>query len=191
MTKAFLKILQESGSLFPGHTEFYNGMHGDGWVEKGFIVRHPEILDKVTKMQSKQIRERFPEVNLIVGEPSCGAIVASYVASHLGIELAITKDNEDETGVLFHRMYVPETGRKIVHIEDCIFSGTAVKTHTKFYSENGYELLGVSSWISRPGLFIDGVPIISLYKPLFQMWRKEECPMCKKNEELQYKNIRE
>lgn len=182
-------LLHRRQGWFAGHTHFRNGDHSNGWIEKGCLIRHPASLDLMTKLQSLQIFQYFPDAQLLIGAPLCGAIVASNVARHLDLSLAVTVQQSNR--LLFHRMNVPVQGIKAVLVEDMICSGNDVRTHIQFFEEFGIELLGVSTWINRQPNRIAGYSIISLLPAPFQNYPETNCPMCLENIPIQYVNVRE
>jgi orotate phosphoribosyltransferase len=182
-------LLQQHQGCYVGHTHFRNGNHSDGWIEKGCLIRHPSSLELMTKFQSLQISQYFPQVQLLIGAPLCGVIVASSVARHLDLNLAVTVKQSNK--ILFHRMNVPMQGIKAVLVEDMICSGNDVREHIQFFEEFDIELLGVSSWINRQPNRIAGYLIISLLPAPFQNYSESDCPMCLENIPIQYIDIRE
>lgn len=184
-----LEIFKNSGGWMDGHTEFKNGYHGNGWIEKGFIIRKPRLLDAITKFQAEQVRKEFPDVELIVGPVTCGVIVASYVSRHLDQEYMITLGKGDE--VEFHRMFTPRIGTKIVLVEDLLFTGVDVISNLKYLKQQQMEVMGVSVWINRRENLLEGTRVISLIEPPFQTFLSTKCPLCECGEELIHRNIRE
>lgn len=184
-----ISLLKQQHGWFEGHTHFRNGDHSNGWIEKGSLIRHPSSLKLITKLQSFQISQHFPDAQLLIGAAQCGAVVASSVASHLDINLAITVKQSDE--ILFHRMNVPIQGTKAVLVEDLICSGSDVRSHIQFFEKFGIELLGVSAWINRQPQEIGGYLVTSLLTAPFRNYSQTDCPMCRDNIPIQYVDIRE
>ncbi len=189
ITQQVINLLQQHKGYYVGHTHFRNGDHSDGWIEKGSLIRHPASLDLMTKFQSLKISQYFPEVQLLIGAPLCGAIVASSVARHLDLDLTVTVKQSNK--ILFHRMNVPIQGTKAVLVEDMICSGNDVREHIQFFEEFGIELLGVSTWINRQPDYIAGYLVSSLLPAPFRNYSEIDCPMCLENIPIQYVNIRE
>jgi orotate phosphoribosyltransferase len=172
-----------------GHTAFKNGLHGDGWLEKGALVRDPARLNVLLKHQANAIRKHFPQTELIVGIPACGAVVASFVAAHLELPLALTIPVQDQ--LEFHRMHIPKRGLKAVLVDDLIFSGSDARAHLHFLRTHGLEMLGISAWISRIGNKLEGVPLATLMPAPFQTFPASSCPLCVQSEPIRWQNIRE
>lgn len=181
------EIFEISGALFSGHTEFYNGWHGNGWIEKGLIIRYPNILEEITKRQSEEIKKNF-QADLIVGAAHNGAIIAGFNARHLNTLFAHTHGKGEE--IKFQRMFSPPKGLTVCLVEDLIFSGTDISDHIKFFKKYGLIMSGVSVWINRQGDQTDGIKITSLTKHPFEIY-KNDCPLCGEGVPLMYKNIRE
>lgn len=180
---------QRNGGWFSGHTVFRNGSHGDGWLEKGAIIRNTLLLDSVAKRQANGIRSQFPEAELLIGSGECGPIVAAAVARYLKLPLAITV--EEGKNLYFHRMHVPAAGRRAVLVDDLIFSGTDVRRHIDLLGTMGIEFLGVSVWVNHQGERMDGVPIHSLMAPPFSVYSEADCPLCRTGVPLAYTEVRE
>lgn len=188
-SKVLKELLIKNDGWFEGHTIFRNGYHSDGWIEKGALIRKPQDLEVICKLQAEQIAEIFGTLPLIVGTPNCGAIVASYVARHLGAELAITDDAKDE--LEFHRMYKPQSGLKAVLVDDLINTGTDMRDHIRFFREYGIDLLGVSVWINRQPDTLLGLKVLTLMPAPFELFDADCSSPCASNEPIKYENIRE
>jgi orotate phosphoribosyltransferase len=180
---------RQNGGWFSGHTAFRNGSHGDGWLEKGAIIRDVSVLDSIAHRQAEGIRSHFPEVELLLGSGECGSIVAAAVARHLSLPLAITV--EEGKSLFFHRMHVPAAGQRAVLVDDLIFSGTDVRRHVDLLGTKGIEFLGVSVWVNRQSERIDGVPVHSLMAPPFSVFPEADCPLCRMGIPLAFTEVRE
>lgn len=182
-------LFKNSGGWNEGHTVFKNGFHGNGWIEKGFVIRFPKLLEEVTKEQAELVKEHAPETELIIGPEVNGAIIASHVSRYVDKPFTFTTGKNEE--VQFHRMYDPPVGTKVVVIEDLVFNGTDILANIKFLKNKGMEVLGAFVWINRQKYEFDGVKVYRLIEPPFQYYTKEDCPLCKSGVSVKYENIRE
>lgn len=182
-------LFQQNRGWFAGHTAFRNGMHGDGWLEKGAIIRDVSLLDSFAERQAAAIRTRFPETDLIICTGECGAIVAAAVARCLGYPIAVTISEGEQ--LYFHRMHIPASDQRAILVDDLIFSGTEVRRHVDFLQQTGIELLGVSAWVNRQSDHIAGVPVHSLMPPPFSLFSITDCPLCQHKVPLAFTEIRE
>ena len=185
----FRSAFEDAQGWMFGHTAFRNGLHGDGWLEKGALVRDPARLNLLLKHQATAIVKHFPQTELIVGIPACGAVVASFVAAHLGLPLALTIPIDDQ--LEFYRMHLPKPGLKAVIVDDLIFSGNDARAHLRFFESYGLEVLGISAWVSRVGTEITGIPVATLMPVPFQTFQASNCPLCAQAEAIRWQDIRE
>ncbi len=181
-----LDLLAEYGGLFWGHKAFRNGLHTDGWVEKGVLIREPQQLDVVAATQASQIRAAFPETTLLVGAPACGAVLAAFVARHLGLPVAFVQG--ENTGLHWHRMSVPAAPQPVVVVDDLLCTGQGTVQIADFLKAQGHTVLGVSAWLSRVKLHL---PLITMAQTPFQTYTASEYPMCQQSMPLSYEGIRE
>lgn len=180
------RLLAERGAFRPGHTAFRNGLHADGWVEKGDVFHDPALLDAVAAAQAASLRAAFPDVTLLVGAPACGAVLASFVARHLGLPVAYVLTGT-EPG--WHRMHVPAPGQRVVYVDDLICTGSDARAILAFLRGEGHTVLGVSTWLSRTAL--ESERLETLVAAPFQTFRPEECPLCCAGVEIAFRDIRE
>lgn len=182
-------LFQQNGGWFVGHTAFRNGAHGDGWLEKGAIIRNLARLDSVAEQQAESVALRFPQADLIVCTGECGAVVAAAVARLLDLPLALTVCENEQ--LYFHRMHIPAPGQRAVLVDDLVFSGTEVRRHIEFLPQVGVTLMGVSAWVNRQSDQIGGVPIYSLMPAPFSIFPAADCPLCRDGVPIVYTGIRE
>ncbi|MBZ9713368.1 orotate phosphoribosyltransferase [Deinococcus multiflagellatus] len=178
-----LPLLQACGALRPGLTHFRNGLLGDGWIEKGEIMRDPAQLDRVAAWQAQAIAGQFPGATLLVGAPACGAVLAAFVARHLGLPVAFLTL---QPAPAWHRMHVPAPGHRAVYVDDLICTGRDARTASAFLRAQGLTVLGVSAWISRTDL--GGEQLHTLAPPPFQTWAAHPAQLAGPP---RYTNIRE
>ncbi|MDL2345698.1 orotate phosphoribosyltransferase [Deinococcus sp. MIMF12] len=186
MTSDLPRLLDERGALRFGHTAFRNGLHADGWTEKGELVRDPATLDTVAAVQADSLRAAFPGATLLVGAPACGAVLASFVARHLGLPVAYVLTGERPG---WHRMHVPQPGERVVYVDDLICTGTDARAVLAFLRGEGHTVLGVSAWLSRTRL--EGERLVTLTEPPFRTFTAAECPLCTAGEGLNWQDVRE
>lgn len=167
-----LPLLQACGALRPGLTHFRNGLIGDGWIEKGEVMRDPAQLDRVAAWQAQAIAGQFPGATLLVGAPACGAVLAAFVARHLECPVAFLTL---QPAPAWHRMHVPGSGHRAVYVDDLICTGKDAQTAAAFLRSQGLTVLGVSTWISRTSL--GGEQLHTLAPPPFQTWAASTGPL--------------
>lgn len=187
--KAPEEIFKKYGALHKGHTEFRNGLHADGWIQKDAIVKNPVALDLLTQHQANHIKEKFSKVDIILGPVTGGALIASSVARHLNKEMGVLLIKQDP--IKFHPMNIPNKEEKVIIVEDTISSGVDMIRVINFLKENDIKIAGISVWMNRKGLAVKDITIITLLKNPFSTYSKEDCPLCINGNKLEYADIRE
>lgn len=182
---ALNELLSVAGALRPGHTAFSNGLHADGWVEKGGVMHRPGRLDRVAAWQAAQLAGAFPEATLLVGAPACGAVLAAFVGRHLDLPVAFLDPDSGE----WHRMHVPAPGERAVYIDDLICTGSDARAVLGHLRRLGHLALGVSAWISHSPL--EGERLVTLDAPPFQTFTARACPLCAAGEAPVWTDVRE
>ena len=183
-----LDRLRDLGGVRAGHTVFRNGFHGDGWLEKGVLIRRPDLLDEVARRQAESVRAHFPQTDVLVGASQCGAVLTGFVARHLGAQFAFTSSVGE---LAFHRMFVPEAGRKAVFVDDLICSGADLRAHAAFLRAASMTPLGASCWVNRQAGEVAGVRVVPLMPAPFHLYMPGACPLCREGVPVQYQNVRE
>jgi len=86
----------------------------------------------------------------------------------------------------------PNPPKKIVFIEDVIFTGESTIYNLQFLKSKGFEILGTSSWINRQNKDLENTKILTLENVApFDFYPAETCPLCKVRESIMYSDIRE
>ncbi len=172
-----------------GHTAFRNGLHGAGWLKKGEVTRGPARLDSLAAAQAGQIAVAFPGATLIVGASQCGAVLAAFVARHLGLPVAFL--NVEGERAVFHRMHVPQPGERVVFVDDLICTGQGARVLVRSLREGGHEALGLSAWAVRDGARLPDVPAVPLAPHPYRTFAAESCPLCADETPLVWTGVRE
>lgn len=178
-----LQLLEECGGIRRGLTHFRNGLYSNGWIEKGSVFSHPARLDVVAQEQAKTIAQAFPGATLVVGAPACGAVLASFVAQHLGKAVAYLSLHPEP---VWHRMNIPAIPEKVVYVDDLICTGTDARAALAFLRGQGHEVLGVSAWLSRAEM--QGEKLMTLAQAPFRNFAREDLPAAAK---ILFEDVRE
>ncbi len=183
------ELFKNSGGWMEGHTSFKNGFHGNGWFEKGFIMRNPKLLTIISETQANMIKQHSPDVDYLVGPAICGSILATHIDKYFNKGFVMTTGKGEE--LIFDRMFIPQKGSKLVITDDLVSSGADIASNVAFLKSKGMEVLGIFVWINRQQDEFDGVKVYSLIEPPFQYYTAENCPLCKSGVPIKYENVRE
>ncbi|WP_019588251.1 hypothetical protein [Deinococcus apachensis] len=149
-------------------------------------MRDPAGLDEVAAVQAEALQATFPEATLLTGAPACGAVLASFVARHLQLPVAYPLTGTDISG---HRMHVPESGVRVVYVDDLVCTGTISRAVLAFLRREEHPVLGVSAWLSRNSL--RGERLVTLTEAPFQTFPADGCPLCQTGVPMMVRGIRE
>ncbi|THF69479.1 orotate phosphoribosyltransferase [Deinococcus sp. Arct2-2] len=172
-----------------GHTVLKDGLHADGWLEKGELVRKPVELDRLAKRQAEQIQTHWPSADLIVGVSQCGAVLAAFVARHLALPVAFVNLQADQ--MTFHRMNVPEFPQRVVLVDDLISTGTDARLLVAGMRRAGHTVLGLSVWTVRQTAQLPELPLLTLWPHPYHTWSAAACPHCAAGEAVRWEQVRE
>lgn len=172
-----------------GHTVLKNGLHADGWLEKGELVRKPVELDRLAKRQAEQIQTHWPTANLVVGASQCGAVLAAFVARHLALPVAFINLQDDQ--MIFHRMNVPASPQRVVLVDDLISTGNDARLLVSELQKAGHTVSGLSVWTVRGTAVLPDVPLLTLWPHPYQTWTASTCPLCGVGESVRWEEVRE
>lgn len=153
------------------------------------MTRDPARLDTLAATQAGQIARAFPGATLVVGASQCGAVLAAFVARHLGLPVAFL--NVEGEGAFFHRMHVPEPGERVVLAEDLICTCQDARVLVRSLRERGHEVLGLSAWAVRDGAALPEVPVTTLAAHPYRTFAAEACRLCAGGEGLAWGGVRE
>ncbi len=186
MALSFLETLWQAGALRFGHTALQGGLHTDGWIDKGAVMRDPVTLDVVALLQAGELRRIWPDATLLVGLPACGAVLTSFVARHLRLPVAYVLDGEEPS---WHRMHVPGAPQQVVIVDDVIVTGRGVQAADAFLSAQGHTVLGVSAWVCRADLA--PLAVEAMTPPPYRTTSADACLDCAQGGVIEFPDVRE
>jgi len=174
-----LKIFKDADVLQSGHFQLSSGLHSNKYLQCAKVFQYP----RYAKVLAEELARRFKKerVDLVIG-PALGGIILSYeVARSLRKARALFAEREKEKMSL-RRGFKIEKGEKALVVEDVITTGGSVKEVIELVKELGGEVIGVGALVDRSGKRIDfGVKTKTLLKIRVENYKKEDCPLCKKD----------
>ena len=174
-----LKIFKDTGVLESGHFQLSSGLHSNKYLQCAKVFQYP----RYAKVLAAELAQRFKKerVDLVIG-PALGGVILSYeVARSLRKARALFAEREKEKMCL-RRGFKIEKGEKALVVEDVITTGGSVKEVIELVKELGGEVIGVSALVDRSEKRINfGVKTKTLLKIRVENYKKEDCPLCKKD----------
>ena len=172
--------LKKSKALLEGHFSLSSGLHSEAYIQCALLLRYPELAEKFCQELAQKVKKYKPE--LVVGPALGGVIVAYEMARALNLPGIFTERKNGE--MMLRRNFDIKPGQKILLVEDVVTTGGSVKEVIEIIKEKGGELAVVASLIDRSGGNANfGAPFESLISFDFEVYKPEDCPLCKQNSE--------
>lgn len=201
-----LDLFTEAQAIIHGHFVYTSGRHGEVYVNKDALYKHPTKLARVAEMMAD--RSCQADLSVVLSPAVGGVALGQWVAFHLGRRLnrevlAVYADKKETGGSLVWRIF----GRKIwsvgkepektfflkrgydkdifatsvLIVEDILETGDTARKLVELVRQHRGIPVGVTAlWNRRsiPANIFGGIPLRSLLNTHFDSWREEDCPLC-------------
>ena len=170
------------GQLKRPHALLTSGLHSNGYVNGTLITQRPVLLLRILR-EPGGLASQLPaeRVDWVIGS-ALGAITFAYaVAEQLEARAGYTEKDGDAMKLARFELQDHE---RVLIVEDTLSTGGSTrKTIKAVESAAGGKaviLPFILCLVNRSGRNdLDGRAIRSLIQPDIQMWKAEECPLCK------------
>jgi orotate phosphoribosyltransferase len=179
-----------------GHFLYESGYHSDLWFDLETLFRRPTAVRPFVVDLCRELTDFKPDV--ISGALIEGAFVALLVASELKREFVYAlRFAEANQGSMFPVSYeVPKplehaiAGKRVALVNDVISAGSAVRGVLQSLRKANAEVVCIASLVVLGETFVEfarqqEIPLRTLLKMPNEMWKPEECPLCRKEVPLQ------
>ncbi len=173
------ELLKETGALLEGHFLLSSGKHSDGYIQCAKLLMYPDKAEKAIGMIAEKLKDI--DFDLVVG-PAMGGIIVSYELARQMGKPSIFVEREDGEMTL-RRGFDIKPGQKVLITEDVVTTGKSSYEAIKVVEDNGGEVVGIACVVDRSKGDIK-YPIFSGAKVDLNIYEKEECPLCKKGEDI-------
>lgn len=181
----------KADALLEGHFLLTSGNHSKYYLQSAKVLEKPEIAQILAEELAKQILDYGIKVDCVCS-PAIGGIIAGYeLARALKVRFIFT---ERVNGVMnLRRGFSVSLNEKILICEDIITTGGSAAESAECVKNFGANVVAFCALASRGfckrigsslapkvecKLPID-VPFFALADFLFDMYKADECPMCK------------
>ncbi len=185
------KIYKESNALLSGHFILSSGHHSRNYLQSAKVLEDPKKAQMLAEELAKIIKESGIKAETICA-PALGGIIAGYeLARALGIRSIFVERKE---GVMqLRRGFEVAKGEKVLVCEDIITTGGSALEAADIMEELGAEVVGFAGLANRGFCKRYGTgkeakptcklpkdkPFFSLADFEFEIYKPEDCPMCK------------
>ncbi len=125
-----------------------SGIKSPIYTDNRLIMSYPKIRSKIIVQLSKLIKNKFPEVDFVVGTSTAGIPHAAFVSIKLKLPMGYVRGSAKTHGKnnSIEGKILPEN--KIVVIEDLFSTGRSSLEVVNKLKEKGYNVLGIVSIFS-------------------------------------------
>jgi orotate phosphoribosyltransferase len=185
------EIYKESKALLEGHFILSSGNHSNRYLQSAKVLEDPKRASLLAESLAKMIQESGIKIDTVCA-PALGGILAGYeLARALGVRSIFAERKEGSMEL--RRGFEIKKGEKVIICEDIITTGGSAMEASKVIEELGGEVVAFASLANRgfcKRVGVDGlpkkecklpidIPLFALDNFTFEMFKPNECPMCK------------
>jgi orotate phosphoribosyltransferase len=145
MERTVAKCLLEIKSIFFGFEEEYinaTGLRMPVYCDNRLILSYPRVRKALTKWLSNLVKEKYPDVEMIVGTATAGIAFSSLLSEYLNLPMAYVLERKKDHGFKNRVEGLIKDGVKVVVVDDVICTGETILDASRCLREKGCEILG-------------------------------------------------
>jgi len=185
------QVYKDANALLEGHFLLASGNHSARYLQSAKVLEYPHKASELTDALAAMIKENGIEADTVCA-PALGGVLAGYeLARSLGVRSIFVEKKEG--GMELRRGFDVAPGEKIIICEDIITTGGSALKAAQAIEALGAEVVAFASLANRgfckrvggtseakPECKLpQNIPLFSLADFTFEMYKPEECPMCK------------
>jgi len=183
-----IQLFKDSHALLQGHFKLTSGRHSDIYYEKFTLLKQPVLCTRICQQMAVNFKDAGAVT--VVGPTTGGIIIAYDVARYLGIE-AIYAEAAEGSGREFKRGFSLEKGQKVVIVDDVLTTGKSIFEVIELVNSYEAEIVGIGLMLDRSnGKVSFDYPYFALATVDADSWEPDQCPLCKKGEEITQRGSR-
>ena len=174
-----------------GHFQLESGHHGELWLDLETLFVHPARLVPFVEDLAQQLARRVSPT-AVCGPLLGGALLASAVATLLGVELYVAEPvaREDGDSELFSARYaVPDTiraglrGQRVAVIDDVVNAASATRATVSDLRAAGAEVVAISALLilgTSAAAYAEQEGLVLVHAAAMpnRIWEPRACPLC-------------
>ncbi|MBQ3596760.1 MAG: orotate phosphoribosyltransferase [Clostridia bacterium] len=122
-----------------------SGIKSPVYCDNRLTLTAPKVRDDVENGLAKLIKEKFPQVEVLMGTSTAGIAHAAITGHIMGLPMGYVRSGAKDHGRQNQIEGKLEKGQKVVVVEDLISTGGSVIEVVNVLREAGAEVLGVVS----------------------------------------------
>ena len=151
MERTVAKCLLEIKSVFYGFEHEYISSAGPRmpvYCDNRLILSYPRVRKVLTKWLANLVKEKYPDVEMIIGTAPAGIAFASLLSDYLGLPLGYVLSAKKEHGFKNRVEGLIKDGVKVVVVDDVIFTGNTLTDVVSCLKESNCNVLGAVAIVS-------------------------------------------
>jgi orotate phosphoribosyltransferase len=175
-SKEVLEILEEAGAVRQGHFQLSSGLHAERYWQCALALEDPAITEKIGRAIAAEYDANH--IDTIVSPAIGGLVLGFAVALAMGKRFIWAERASGR--MIFRRGFSLKVGERVLVIEDVVTTGGSVAEVIGLIKSSRAEVAGVACLINRGGQEdIEGTKLKSLLKAVTEVYKPEDCPLCK------------
>ena len=122
-----------------------SGIKSPIYCDNRLVLSYPAERTAIKEGMVQLIKEKYPEVQVIMGTATAGIPMAALTADVMGLPMGYVRSDAKKHGKQNQIEGRIEPGQKVVIVEDLISTGGSVKTVVNALREAGDDILCVES----------------------------------------------
>lgn len=177
--KEVMEKFEEAGAILRGHFKLTSGVHSDTYIQCAQVMQYPGFIQNLCNELGKRFKK--DQVEVVIG-PAIGGIIMTHVmALALGSWVRAIFTERENGKMTLRRSFQIKKGEKVLVVEDVTTTGSSVREVIDIVKERQGKVIGVGALIDRSGGEINfGVKYEKLLTIKMDVYRPEDCPLCKK-----------
>jgi orotate phosphoribosyltransferase len=177
--------LLAAASAVRGHFRYESGHHGDLWLELDALLVDARRAQGWVSELARRAAGCRPDI--VCGPLIGGAFVAQFLAAELGVGFVHAERATSETGVRY-RVAQPlrgaVRGKRVLLADDAVNAGSALSATLADLRDCGAEPVGFASLLALGDAAArmsrqHAAPFLALASIARELWRAEDCPLCR------------
>jgi orotate phosphoribosyltransferase len=181
----FMADMRMSGLVRDGHFELQSGLHSGVLLDRDHLLADPGFASHLGYVIAKRF---FSAMVQTVAAPSMwGAGLAQWVGYFLEPKATVVFAPTVDGGFA-----IPESlkddiaGRRVLLIDNLIFSGKTIVRFADAIEELGGEVVGAATLWTTADVTAAGKPIFGVFNFDYPVYQASECPFCSSGVPLEH-----
>ncbi|OGE22656.1 hypothetical protein A2688_03445 [Candidatus Daviesbacteria bacterium RIFCSPHIGHO2_01_FULL_38_8] len=172
-----IDIIKRCNGWHEGHFVFYNGDHGNGWINKMAFLRYPSVMSEVGKRLAKLYDKEKDQIEVVVGPAICGTVLAYSVAVALRVPFTASYRSDTDRMIYIYDGFIPPKGTRCLFVDDLVFTGTDLRDNINYMQTEGLRVVGAAVIGYRREIELS-VPFRGLTRNPFNRTSALTCGLC-------------